>query len=97
MSVLMTLRVSGNPKAVEATPPEVMQTIIERAKEHGVISHHFYGTDEEILVVDEWTDEASFQKFYDASPDIGDMMQRAGAGEPSISFWHHLDSHDDVG
>ena len=46
MSVLMTMRVSGDPKAVEATPPEVMQTIIDRAKEHGVISHHFYGTDD---------------------------------------------------
>jgi hypothetical protein len=97
VSVLMTMRVSGDPKAVEATSPDVMQTIIDRAKQYGVISHHFYGHDDEILVVDEWPDEGSFQKFFDASPDIGEMMQRAGAGEPSISFWHHLDSHDDVG
>jgi hypothetical protein len=97
VSVLMTLRVSGDPKAVEATPPEVLKTITDRAKEHGVISHHFYGTDNEIFVVDEWPDEGSFQRFFEASPDIGELMQRAGAGEPSINFWHHLDVHDDIG
>jgi hypothetical protein len=97
MSVLMTLRVSGDPKEVEATDPDVLKTIIARAKEHGVISHHFYGSDKEILVVDEWPDEASFQKFFDASPDVGELMQRAATGEPAISFWHHLDTHDDVG
>ncbi|WP_155918402.1 hypothetical protein [Marmoricola sp. URHB0036] len=93
----MTLRVSGDPKEVEATDPDVLKTIIDRAKEHGVISHHFYGSDNEILVIDEWPDEASFQKFFDASPDVEELMQRAATGEPAISFWHHLDTHDDVG
>jgi hypothetical protein len=97
VSVLMTLRVSGDPKAVEETPSDVLQTIIDRAKEHGVISHHFYGTDKEIFVLDEWPDEASFHKFFDASPEVGEMMQRAGAGEPQITFWHHLDTKDDIG
>ena len=83
MSVLMTLRVSGDPKAVEATDPDVLKTIIDRAKEYGVISHHFYGTDNEILVVDEWPDEASFQKFFDVQPrgrgdDAARRCRRAG-------------------
>jgi quinol monooxygenase YgiN len=97
MSVLMTLRVSGDPKAIEATDPEVLQKVIDRAKEHGVISHHFYGTETEVLVVDEWPDEASFQKFFEASPEVKEMMERAGAGEPQVTFWHHLDVNDDVG
>jgi hypothetical protein len=97
VTVLMTLRVSGDPKAVESTPSDVLHTIVDRAKEYGVISHHFYGSDNEILVVDEWPDEGSFQKFFDASPEVGEMMQRAGAGEPSISFWRHLDVDDDIG
>ena len=97
VSVLMTLRVSGDTKAIEATAPEVLKNITDRAKEYGVISHHFYGTDSEVLVVDEWPDEESFQKFFDASPDVGEMMQRAGAGQPDISFWHHLDVDDDIG
>jgi hypothetical protein len=97
VSVLMTLRVSGDPKAVEATPPDVLQTIVERAKGMGAISHHFYGSDDEIFVVDEWPDEDSFQKFFESSPEIGDMMQRAGAGEPNVSFWHALDVTDGFG
>jgi hypothetical protein len=93
----MTLRVSGDKKAVEATDPEVLKTLADRANEHGVISHHVYGTDDEIFVVDEWPDEGSFQRFFDSSPDIGEIMQRAGAGKPEISFWHHLDVNDDIG
>ncbi|MEO7352391.1 MAG: hypothetical protein ABIR34_12975 [Marmoricola sp.] len=97
MSVLMTLRVSGDPKAIEATDPEILDTIIERAKGFGLISHHFYGTDKEMLVVDEWPDPEAFQKFFESSPEVKDMMERAGAGEPAIEFWHHLDVKDDVG
>jgi hypothetical protein len=50
-----------------------------------------------VLVIDEWPDEGSFQKFFEASPEIKDLMERAGAGEPSIEFWHHLDVKDEVG
>ena len=97
MSVLMTLRVSGDTKAIEDTPAEVLHTITDRAKEHGVISHHFYGTDNEVLVIDEWPDEQSFQAFFDASPEVADMMERAHAGKPEIHFWRHLDVDDDIG
>ena len=96
MSVLMTLRVSGDPKAIEATAPDVLETVIDRAKQNGLISHHFYGTDKELLVVDEWPDEGAFQSFFEASPEIKDMMDRAGAGKPDISFWHYLDVDDDI-
>ena len=97
MSVLMTLRVSGDPKEIESTPPDVLQAVIDRAKQNGLISHRFYGTDREVLVVDEWPDEASFQKFFEESPEVADMMERAGAGQPEITFWKHLDVKDDVG
>ncbi len=40
---------------------------------------------------------ATFQQFFEATPEIGEMMQRAGAGMPDISFWHHLDVKDDIG
>jgi quinol monooxygenase YgiN len=97
MSVLMTMRVSGDPKAVEATPDSVLQSIVERAKSMGAIQHHFYGSDTEVLVIDEWPDEATFQSFFESSPEVQEMMERAGAGQPDISFWHHLDVHDDIG
>ncbi len=97
MSVLMTLRVAADRKAVEETDPEVLQKVVDRAKEFGAISHHFYGSEKEVLVVDEWPDEASFQRFFESSPEIKDMMDRAGAGQPEISFWHRLDVNDDFG
>lgn len=97
MSVLMTMRVSGNPKAIEDTPDDVLMSIVDRAKSMGATMHHFYGTDKEVLVVDEWPDEATFQRFFDSTPEIADIMQRAEAGQPEISFWHHLDVHDDIG
>lgn len=98
MSVLMTLRVSGDPKGVEATDPAVLDAVVERAKSFGVISHHFYGTDTEILVVDEWPDEESFQRFFESTPEVKDMMDRAGVvAPPTIEFWRHLDVSDDVG
>ena len=98
MSVLLTMRVSGDPKAVEATDPDVLKTIVERAREHGVIRHRFYGNDNEVLVIDEWPDEASFQAFFDASPDIGEMMAAAGVtSAPTVEFWRMLDMDDAVG
>jgi hypothetical protein len=98
MSVLMTLRVSGNPKGVEAFDPAVLKTIADRAVEHGVLRHRFYGTDDEVLVVDEWPDEASFRAFFDASPEIKDLMDEAGViSEPTVEFWRELDTDDAIG
>lgn len=97
MSVLMTLRVSGTPKAVEATDPELLRTIADRAREYGVIRHRFYGAADEVLVVDEWPDEKSFQAFYEASPDIKTVMDNAGVtAAPTIEFWRPLDVGDAI-
>jgi heme-degrading monooxygenase HmoA len=98
MSVLMTLRVSGDAKAMEKTEQAVLDTIISRAREHGLIRHRFYGTDTEVLVVDEWPDQDSFQRFFDASPEIMQMMDKAGVtAPPQIDFWRPLDTNDSVG
>ena len=99
MSVLMTLRVSGNPKGVEETSPDVLKSIVDRAHEYGVIRHRFYGSDHEILVVDEWPDEESFQRFFDdAGPRIKEIMDNAGVmAPPTVEFWRPLDVDDAVG
>jgi quinol monooxygenase YgiN len=98
MSVLMTLRVSGDPTAIEATEQAVLDTIISRAKEHGLLRHRFYGSDDEVLVVDEWPDQDSFQRFLDATPEIAQMMEKAGVtAPPQFDFWRPLDVNDAVG
>ena len=48
-----------------------------------------------MLVVDEWPDADSFQKFFASSPEIPEFMAEAGArGEPQPVFWHELDTAD---
>jgi heme-degrading monooxygenase HmoA len=98
MSVLMTLRVNGDGAKVEQEDSKMMSDIADKAKTFGLISHHFYGGDNEILVVDEWRDEESFQRFYEASPEIAGIIERSGAtAEPEVRFWRQLDTGDDVG
>ena len=100
MSVLMTLRVPADGaklmEFVEAQP-DALSAILAKARTQGVISHRFYAAGNEILVLDEWPDEASFHAFFAASPEIQDIMVAAGAsGPPVITFWTKLDTGDEV-
>jgi heme-degrading monooxygenase HmoA len=104
MSVIMTLRMKGDPAALEreaAADPDAIRSISDRAKGHGLIAHRFYGSEDgsEIIVVDEWPDRASFEAFFgEASDQIQPLMQSIGvSSEPEIRFWRKLDSHDEVG
>jgi len=102
MSVLMTLRVTGDPTALEKLAVDdsaLFHGVVADASTRGLISHHFYGSDTEVLVVDEWNDEASFQAFFESSgPQIQQMMASAGVtAEPAIEFWRPLEVGDDVG
>ena len=103
MSVIMTFRANGDPRQLEeraAGNPEGMRAIADQAKQHGLIAHRFYGSDEnEILVLDEWPDPESFQSFWEeARGDIEPMMREVGVtSEPDVTFWRKLETHDEVG
>ena len=103
MSVIITLRAPGDASQFEqwaADNQEHMTSIVERAKQHGVIAHRFYGSDDgQIMVADEWPDEASFQAFFEETRDqIAPVMGAAGMqGQPEITTWRSLESHDKVG
>ncbi len=103
MSVLVTLWMKGDPNKLEESArseSERMQSIIEEAKQNGLIAHRFFGTEDgQIMVIDEWPDKESFQKFFEAASDrIGPLMQDSGVtSEPGISFWRKLETGDDVG
>jgi len=101
VSVIMTLRFAANPDKLEqlaAEQSEVIQGISERAQAAGVIAHRFYGSDGQVMVVDEWPDAESFQRFYAAEEAvIGPLMAELEAGEPEITFWRKLETGDDVG
>ena len=103
MSVIMTFRVKADPKKLEeqaASDPGTMRGIADAAVKAGLIAHRFYGTDDgQVMVVDEWPDQETFQRFFEANrAQIEPMMAAAGVtGEPELSFWHKLETHDEVG
>lgn len=104
MSVFMTMKMSGNPQAMEEwgkNNAEKMHSILEAAKSHGLIAHRFYGSEDgaSILVLDEWPDRQSFEAFFsDQQSQIMPMMQSAGAaGQPQPEFWHELKTGDAYG
>lgn len=103
MSVIVTLRINGHPKRLEehaTANTDAMQAIIELANGHGLIAHRFYGSDPgQIMVIDEWPDAESFQRFFEqAGPQIQPLMAASGVtSEPEVTFWRKLETHDDVG
>jgi hypothetical protein len=103
MSVIMTLRAKGDPQALErraAENPDQIRAIADRAKEHGLIAHRFYGSDDgQLMVIDEWPDPQSFQAFFEEMrSEIDPLMSEAGVtSEPEVTFWRKLETHDEVG
>jgi hypothetical protein len=102
MSVIVTFVADGDPDELErraAANPDGMRAIADSAVEHGLIAHRFYGAEGKIMVIDEWPDPASFQRFFEAMRhEIEPRMREVGVtGEPEVTFWHKLETHDDVG
>ena len=72
-----------------------MRRIAEAGKTAGAIRHTFAGGDNEVLVIDEWPDEQSFQAFFASQPAIADVMRDGGAqGPPVTSVYRKLSTPD---
>ena len=103
MSVIVTVTTRGDAAKLEAytaANTDTMQGVLDRATQHGLIAHRFYGADDgRIMVIDEWPDAESFQAFFEAQgPHIQAVMSEMGvSSEPEITFWRKLESHDEVG
>ena len=98
MSVLVVLPINVDPEAfkkVASENAEAMQGIAERAKGRGAIHHAFYASDDEVRVVDEWDAADSFLAFFEAEgPNIGPLMESAGAQPGEPRFYEKLDTAD---
>jgi hypothetical protein len=101
MSVMMSLRIAIDPERFEEVSrnnPERLARVSQKARDEGCISHAFYGNAAggELLVVDEWPDTDSFNRFFEGSMDeIVPMMTEAGMTErPTPLFWRQLDTPD---
>jgi quinol monooxygenase YgiN len=101
MSVILTFRVNGDPDKLEQLADadrDRIRAISERAKEAGLIAHRFYGSEGQIMVVDEWPDPESFQRFFESErADIEALMGEVASGEPEVTFWRKLETHDEIG
>ena len=104
MSVIMTLEVNGDPKAMEQFASEnrdKMEAVLEAAKSHGLIAHRFYGSDDgtKLLVLDEWPDRESFEAFFrEQESQIAPMFEAVRAtNNPDPTFWQVLETHDKFG
>jgi hypothetical protein len=98
MSGFMILRVAADPQRLEKYAndnADLMRSIADAGKAAGATRHAFAGGDGEVLVIDEWPDAESFQRFFQSQPDIPKLMAAAGAqGEPQVSFYRRLDTPD---
>ena len=96
MPVIMILRVKADPNALERfakANAELMNGISGAGQAAGATRHTFAAGDGEVVVIDEWPNEATFQKFFDGHPEIPRVMQEAGAqGPPEITFYRKLDA-----
>jgi hypothetical protein len=102
MSVIVTVWFMGDPDRFERLAKDKgdeITAIAERATQAGVIAHRFYGSEGQVMVIDEWPDEESFSKFFEAEQGtIGPLMAEAGVtSEPQVRFWRVLDTPDKVG
>lgn len=101
MSVLMTLRVKGDAaklEALAAKDPSLFPGVSDKGKTMGATYHRFYASDDEVLVVDVWPDEQTFQEFFSSTPEIPQVMAEAGVTEPpQIAFWREIDLGDSIG
>ena len=104
MSVIVTVRIEGDPAKFEeaaAANQDAIDRVMEVAKSNGLIAHRWYGADGAFMAVDEWPDGESFDAFFnseEAAPDIGTIMQAAGAaGAPEVTGWRKLEVDDEYG
>jgi heme-degrading monooxygenase HmoA len=103
MSVIMAVVVNGDSKKLEqytTSESATVQAVLTSAKEHGLIAHRFYGSGDQVMVMDEWPDEQSFQSFFEENDEkIGPMFQAAGANPSEVQprFWRQLETSDQYG
>jgi hypothetical protein len=104
LSVMMTLQVTGDPKAQEHLTSEntnKLQDVLAAAKRHGLIAHRYYGSDDgsSVMVLDEWPDRQSFESFFqEQESEIGPMFASAGVtSQPEPKYWRELATHDAFG
>jgi len=58
------------------------EAVAEAARAAGALHHRWGFGDGQVVIVDEWPDAASFQKFFDGQPKIAELMQAGDVQGP---------------
>ena len=99
MSVFVMLQVNGDPKRLQdvMSDRDRWDPINDRARANGAIHHQFLVSPDggTIAVFDEWWSPEGFQRFFESSPEIPELMAEGGVtSEPRVSIWLKLDTPD---
>jgi quinol monooxygenase YgiN len=99
VSVVVTIKFPVSAETLEKVVLDntaTMAAISEDGRRHGTIHHQFVqDPDGSAVVVDEWPDEESFQRFFDEQQDIRTIMAQAGVTEPpQVRVYQVLDTPD---
>jgi hypothetical protein len=98
MSVTVLVRVPLDPSNLEKLWSERasdFKAVAADGKAAGALHHRWAFGDGFAMVIDEWPDAASFQKFFENQAVIPQLMQAAGAqGPPEVTIVDAKDAPD---
>ncbi len=97
MSVVVIARFpSDDPgKALEwvRAHSDIPEEITAHGKTLGQIGHRILLAEKELVVIDEWPDEESFQTFFSGAPRMQEFLSGAGlSSDPAISVFQTVDA-----
>ena len=99
MSVIVLVRVpvdTANLEKVWAERADDFKKVADDGKAQGAMHHRWGFGDDYAMVIDEWADAASFQKFFDNQALIPQLLQAAGAqGPPEVTIVETQDQAPD--
>lgn len=98
MSVIVIGRMQANPATVQqlwAERGDDFAAIAAEAKAAGATAHRWAFGDDFAIIIDEWPDAASFEKFFASQQKIGELMQAANVeGPPEFTIVEARQSPD---
>ncbi len=90
MSVIVVGKMTVDPANLEKLWSERksdFEAVAKEAKAAGAIHHRWAFGDGFVVIVDEWKDAASFQKFFESNSTIPELMQAGGVqGAPDFTI-----------
>jgi len=96
MSVIVIGHITVDPANVQRLWNERaadVESVSADSRTYGAIHHRWAFGDGEVLIIDEWPDAESFQKFFDNQQTIPVLMQAAGVkAPPTFEFYEAKDA-----